>query len=279
MRSVLLLSMCLASFSQAQEVPYFVTYSHHLEEPGSLEVESKLATGRPSVSNRFFGNSEEFEYGVTAWWTTEIYVDFSGASGEGTVPGGFRFENRVRPLMREHWINPVLYAEFESINGADKSLLEVVGHDGAGDVRATLAEGRQEKKHEAELKVILSTDTRGWNLSENLIFEKNLNHSPWEFGYAVAASRPLLLAGTAHRCTFCLRTLNAGLEMYGGLGDTDHPGLHNTSHYAGPVAGWQIPGGPRLSAGAGFGVNQFSLPSIFRVGLAYDVGQLRRESR
>ena len=73
--------------------------------------------------------------------------------------------------------------------------------------------------------------------------------------------------------------MTAGAEMYGGLGDRHSPGLHQTSHYAGPVAGWQIPGGPRLFAGVGFGLNDYSLPSIFRVGLAYEFGQVFRGAR
>jgi hypothetical protein len=46
----------------------------------------------------------------------------------------------VRPLWREHWINPVLYAEFEDINGANKSVLEVVGHDAGSDFAGPVAE-------------------------------------------------------------------------------------------------------------------------------------------
>ena len=53
---------------------------------------------------------------------------------ESTLFTGFRLENRVRPLMREHVINPVLYVEYENISGADKTLLEVVGHDGQSDL-------------------------------------------------------------------------------------------------------------------------------------------------
>ena len=261
----------------AQEVPYFVTYSHHMEEPGSLEIGSKVATGRPQADgNRFFGNSTEFEYGTTAWWTTELYVDVSGTKDEGTVLGGFRIENRIRPLMQEHWINPVLYFEFEDINGADKSLLDVVGHDGAADLADDVHVTRGETKREVELKLILSSDVKGWNLSDNLIFEKNLNNSPWEFGYALGASRPLRLRASANRCVFCPQNFTAGAEMYGGLGDRHTPGLHDTSHYAGPVAAWQVPNGPRLSFEAGFGLNNYSLPYILRVGVAYEIGQIFR---
>ena len=195
-------------------------------------------------------------------------------AADSTVPTGVRFENRCRPLWREHWINPVLYAEFENINGANKSLLEVVGHDGAGDLAGPVAEATQEQKREVELKLIFSSDARGWNFSENLIFEKNLANSPWEFGCALAASRPLRLSASARRCTLCSQNFTAGAELYGGLGDRYTASLHNTSQYFGPVVGWQPQRGTRLAVEEGFGLNEHSLDHIFRVGLAYEVGQV-----
>ncbi len=258
----------------AQEVPYFVAYSHHMEEPGSLEIESKTATGRSPEGNRFFGNSVEFEYGTTAWWTSEIYVDFAGTKNDSTVLTGFRLENRWRPLWREHWINPVLYAEFEDINGANTSVLEVVGHDGASDFLGPVAEARQEKKREVELKLILSSDAKGWNFSENLIFEKNLTNSPWEFGYAMAMSRPLRLRASTRRCVVCVQNFTAGAELYGGLGERYTPGLRDTSQYLGPVVGWQLPHSMRLAFEEGFGLNDYSLDHILRVGVAYEAGQV-----
>ena len=162
------------------------------------------------------GAAMEFEYGVTAWWTSEFYLDGVSTAQDSTIFTGFRLENRFRPLAREHWINPVLYFEFENINSADKSLLEVVGHDGVGDFIESNGRTRQEKNREVELKLILGSNRGGWNFSENLIFEKNLNNGPWEFGYAWAASRPLKLAARATKCTFCAQRFTAGLEMYGG---------------------------------------------------------------
>src|SRR5882724_1238381 len=117
---------------RAQE-NYFITYSHELEEPGNLEVEAKSVTGSPKGGHRFVATALEFEYGLKTWWTTELYLDGQTTAGESTVFTGFRLENRIRPLLREHWINPVLYFEFENINGADKALLEVVGHDSRAD--------------------------------------------------------------------------------------------------------------------------------------------------
>ena len=260
----------------AQEWPYFVTYSHDMEEPGNLEIASKTAIGKPPSGNRFIGASMELEYGTKAWWTTELYLDGVSTPEDSTIFTGFRLENRFRPLAREHWINPVLYIEFENINGANKSLLEVVGHDGAEGLVSANGLARQEKDREIELKLILGSNFKGWNLSENLIFEKNLNNSPWEFGYAVGTSRPLKLAAKGKRCVFCTQRFRAGLEMYGGLGDRYTPGLRDTSHYLGPTVNWNAPSGLTLSFSPQFGLNDNSVPRIYRFGVSYEVSQVFR---
>jgi len=176
--------------------------------------------------------------------------------------------------LREHWINPVLYVEFENINGGDKALREVVGHDGKNDVIDPNAESRAEKKREIELKLILGSNYRGWNISENIIAEKNLSNEPWEFGYAWAVSRPLKLAASAHDCTFCGEKFQAGLEMYGGLGDRYSFGLNQTSHYFGPTINWAAPKGITLSFSPQFGLNDYSIPHLFRFGVSYEIDQL-----
>jgi hypothetical protein len=260
----------------AQELPYFVTYSHHMEESGSLEIESKLTSGKPDRGNRFVGFPTEVEYGTRAWWTTELYLEGQTTSNESTVFAGFRIENRARLLLEEHRINPVLYFEFEDINGANKSILEVVGHDGQDDFVGSNAEARVEKKRELELKLIFSSNAKGWNFSENFIGEKNVKHAPWEFGYALATSRPLRLAGGTRTSAFAPQNLAAGVEMYGGLGDTDSLTLGQTSHYIGPTINWAIPNGPTIIASPNFGLTDHSLPRIYRVGVSYEVGQLSR---
>jgi hypothetical protein len=262
---------CTRTF--AQERPYFVTYSHELEEPGDLDLEEKNVTGSPAQAGTFIGSSLEFEYGATAWWTTEFYLDGQSTRRDSTIFTGFRWENRFRPLMREHWINPVLYVEFEDINAADKTLLEVVGHDSIADLRASNSQSRQEKQREMELKLILSRNWRGWNFSENTIFEKDLNNSPWEFGYAIAASRPISLTASPNSCTLCPENFSAGLELYGGLGDRYTPGLHNTSHYLSPTVAWEIPHVATLSFGPGFGLNDQSAGALFRFGISREIPQ------
>jgi hypothetical protein len=260
--------------AHAQEKPYFVTYSQDLEEPGNLEIETKTALARPDGSNHFGATAFELEYGAKAWWTSELYLDGQATSRDSTVFTGFRLENRVRPLMREYLINPVLYVEFEDISGADKAILEVVGHDGQPDLASPNGEARREHKHEGELKLILSSNLKSWNISENFIAEKNLGHAPWEFGYAVGAARPLRTLSSGRECTFCLDKFVAGVEAYGGLGDTWDLSLHNTSDYIAPLLGWQLPHSVRLSFSPGFGLTSSSLSRVYRTGLAVEVPQI-----
>jgi hypothetical protein len=268
--------LSVSSNLQAQE-NYFVTYSQELEEPGNLEIAAKSVIGDPKGGNPFIATALEFEYGLKTWWTTEVYLDGQTTAGESTVFTGFRLENRMRPLLREHWINPVLYFEFEDINGADKVLLEVVGHDTRADFLTR--NNRSEKKREAELKLILSSNFKGWNVSENIIAEKNLAGTPWEFGYAVGASRALALAVSAKPCKFCRENFVLGAEMYGGLGHRYSFGLADTSHYLGPVVTWNIPRGPTLRLSPNFGLHSNSNGFLFRFMLSYEIEQVFSKMR
>jgi hypothetical protein len=264
----------LSPAGRAQEKPYFVTYSHDLEEPGNLEIETKTALARPEGANRSGAMALELEYGVKGWWTTELYLDGQATAQDSTVFTGFRLENRVRPIMRELKVNPVLYVEYENISGADKTVLEVVGHDGQSDLAASNGELRREHQHEAELKLILSSNLKDWNLSENFIAEKNLGHEPWEFGYAVGVTHPLRGAASGRSCTFCAEKLMAGVEGYGGLGDTASLTMRDTSHYLAPLLGWQLPKGVRLSISPAFGLTATGFARIYRIGLAFEFEQV-----
>ena len=268
-----LLAAAASAACRAQERPYFVTYSHEMEEPGNLEIEMFSAIGKPPGGNRFLGSTTEFEYGAKAWWTTEFYLDGQTTWHDSTIFTGYRWENRFRPLLREHRLNPVIYMEFENTS-ADKSLREVVGHDGRPDFYDTNAVARADKERELELKLILGSNFRGWNLSENFIAEKNFTDEPWEFGYAWAASRPLKLAASAHKCAFCREKFMAGVEMYGGLGDALGFGLRNTSHYLGPAINWSAPNGMTFSFSPQFGLNDYSIPRLYRFGIQYEIEQI-----
>jgi len=265
-------SLLFGARCQAQEYPYFVTYSQEMEEPGNLDIENFNVVGSPKGGNSFLGSDVEFEYGVTGWWTTEFYLDGQATVNESTIFTGFRWENRFRPIPGEHWINPVFYIEFEDTS-ADKTLKEVVGHDGNDDLIVPNWLARQDKEREIELKLILGSNTHGWNISENFIAEKNLAGDPWEFGYAFAVSHPLKMAASAHECTFCAEKFQAGAEMYGGLGDADGFGLHLTSQYLGPTVNWTAPNGITVAFSPQFGLNSYSVPVLFRFSVSYEIQQ------
>src|ERR1700722_10228204 len=157
----------LAVLCGAQEPPYFVTYSHSLEEPGNLEIASKGAAGSPQYANSFISQTLELEYGATAWWTTEVYLAGQHTSNDSTIFTGYRWENRFRPLLREHFINPVLYVEYEHLTRADKTFLEITGHHSIQDLWVPNDVLRQTVERSIETKLILSSNVRGWNFSEN----------------------------------------------------------------------------------------------------------------
>jgi hypothetical protein len=253
----------------AQESPYIVTYDHYLEEPGSLEVEYFSTFGTQRAGNDWVAYWAEFEYGVTAWWTTEVYLDGQSTFNDGGLFTGFRWENRFRVLQHEHFINPVLYVEYEQINGADKILKEIEGHDGQADNADPNAIASQEHNHELEFKLILSKNFKGWNFAQNTIAVKNLTGgNPWEFGYAIGASRPLALKASSKSCSFCAENFVAGIEMYGGLGDRYSFGLDDTSQYLAPVVAWNLPSDWTLRLSPGFGLNDNSHRFLLRWGVS-----------
>jgi hypothetical protein len=210
------------------------------------------------------------EYGATAWWTTEFYLDGQTTFGQSTVFTGFRWENRFRPLKDEHFINPVLYMEFEDINEADKIIKEVEGHDVESDHAVPNALSRKQRVREVELKLILSKNYKGWNFSQNTLAVKSLANSPWEFGYALGVSRPLTMKGATHRCNFCAQHFIAGVEMYGGLGDRYSFGLHDTSQYLAPGLAWNLPSGWTFRVEPTFGLNGQSHQFLLRWGASYE---------
>jgi len=266
-----LVSFGLPSSARAQENPYFVAYDHYLEEPGNLEIEYFSTFGTQRAGNNFHAFWMEFEYGATGWWTTEFYLDGQTTFNDSTLFTGFRWENRFRPLKHEHFINPILYVEYENKNGVDKILKEVEGLDVESDFLASNANARKEHIHELEFKLILSSSIKGWNFTENTIASKNLSNHPWEFGYALGASRPLALKASAKRCSFCRQNFVAGVEMYGGLGDRYNFGLPNTSQYLAPVVAWNLPSGWTLRLSAGFGLNDNSHRLLLRWGVSREI--------
>jgi hypothetical protein len=266
----LLVTLC-SGISAAQESPFFVTYTHHMEEPGNLDVETSSTTGIPRNGQRFyFAPYMELEYGVTARWTTELYLESQSAWGDSTVFTGWRIENRFRPLKREHWINPVLYLEYESVNEASRIQKEIEG--GGPDLTSRNALLTSEHAHELEGKLILSSTYHDWNISENFIITKNVSESEGvEFGYSFGAARPLVRLASGGKCRFCKENFSVGAEMYGGLGSTLDFTAHHTAHYIAPVISWAVGENSTLRFSPGFGLTPESNPVLLRFGYSYEI--------
>jgi hypothetical protein len=267
--------LTLGAVLHAQEKPYFVTYSTDLEEPGNLEIALKGLTASPKDANPFVSPTIEIEYGAKAWWTTEVYAQGQATENDSSVFTGFRWENRFKPLPREYWVTPVLYVEYERVSRADKSILEVTGHDSIASFQVNNGQSHGIIETSIESKLILSSNFRGWNISENFIAEKNLSNEPWEFGYALGAARPLTLKASPRRCYLCLQNFDGGAELYGGLGDRYSFGLKQTSQYAGPTVDFRTPAGVTYSFSPQFGLNDNSIGVLWRFKVSYEVQQLR----
>jgi hypothetical protein len=248
-----------------------------MEEPGSLEIAPAATVGVPREGQRaFLAPYSEFEYGVVGRWTTEIYLEGQTTARSGAAFTGWRWENRVRPLVREHLVNPVLYLEYEDTSEADKITKEVIGH--SADLSSPNRALARDHNHELEGKLIVSTNAHDWNFSENFIVEKNFSaNEGFEFGYALGAATPLGRLARPERCTLCRENFSAGGELYGGLGSTQQFGLSDTAHYFAPVISWQVSDTSTLHFSASFGLTHESAPVLFRFGYSHEISAFGRK--
>jgi len=270
-------AVLLAVSLAAQEVPYFVTYTQHLEEPGNLEVSAVSTVGVPRAGQpSYVAPYTELEYGATAWWTSELYLEALSRQRDSAIFTGWRWENRFRPWAGEHRINPVLYLEYENVNEASRIQKEIVGH--ALSFSGSNAELRRIPARELEAKLILGSNVRDWNISENFIVEKNLSaNEGLEFGYAMGVARPLRTLASASNCRFCRENFVAGVELYGGLGSTRRFGFDSTAHYLGPALSWQVSASSFLRLSPAFGLTPGSAPLLLRFGYSYELQGVGRK--
>jgi hypothetical protein len=265
----------VAAPARAQEGAYFVTYDHYLEEPGNLEIALANTTGMPKNGHAaYHAPWLEVEYGFTGWWTSELYLE-GVTTWDGHGFTGWRWENRFRPLRSEHRVNPVLYVEYEDIDEASRIQKEVVG-SGAIEF-APIAELRAVHARELEGKLILSSVAGVWNISENMIVEKNLSKNEGvEFGYSVGVSRPTGTVAGGSDCHLCAENFIVGVEAYGGLGSTEGFAASEQRHYLAPVVGWHVTSRTMIKASAGIGLTHASDRALLRVGVSYELPGGRR---
>jgi hypothetical protein len=255
----------------AQEEPYFVVDNHHLQEPGTLEIGHYSVTGDPKNGNRYVGSELQLEYRLQHWWASELDFDYQTTFNDSTLFTGYAWANRFKILPSNHRLNPVIYLAWEDENGADKSISEIEGHSGESSLTVPNALAERIHEHEIESKLILSHDRNGWDFVGNILADKDLNGPPWEFGYALAISRPLSTRDSEEPCNFCRRKLTPGLELYGGLGDRHSFGLRDTEQYVAPEISWALRGGIALKSSVNLGLNSQSQHVFFHFAVTYAV--------
>ncbi len=280
------LLLAAATAGLAQESPYFVTYDHHLEEAGNIAIETSNTMGSPRGPGKndlderaqsfYAAPYIEMEYGVTERLTSAVYVEGQGTLGDSALFTGWRVESRFRPMKKEHRINPVFYLEYGSLNDASRIAKDITGEGPELD----MANGylRRSKAHELETKLILSSDVGRWNLAGNFVVDKNLMRGEgFEFGYSVGVSKALAKLGTGGNCSFCRQRMVAGIEAYGGLGDTLNGfGLRDTAQYVAPTISWSLGERGTLRFSPGVGIGHETSRVLFRVGYSFDIARFRR---
>jgi hypothetical protein len=245
-----------AATAEAQERPYFVTYSEHLEEKGDLEVSILSTVGTPKDGAGYVAPWMEFEYGITSRWTAELYIEGVTVHNDASAYTGWRIENRVRPFAGDHFLNPVLYVEYESINEASRIQKEVVGEGRFPD--EPVREMKHQHAHELEGRVILSKYVANWEIAGNVILEKNLSEDEGvEFGYATGTWKKF-------------RKFMAGVEAYGGLGAT-LAADEETRHFIAPLIAWRPMKNMMFKASVGFGLTDVSDRYLVRVGYSIEL--------
>ena len=272
-----LFMVAAARKANAQEDTYFVTEHHHLHEAGNLGISNYSVLGAPKKGNEFLGSQMELEYRITAFWATEVQVDGQTTRNDSTIFTGYSWTNKFKLFPSNRWLNSAFVVSWEDGNAADKCIAEIEGHGSEEDFALSNSVTRKIHEHEVEMKLIVSRDHKGWNFAGNVMAAKDLAGEPWEFGYSLGTSRPLSTAEKDRHCVFCRRSISAGVEFYGGLGDARSFGLQNTPQYLGPEMSWKLSERLAIKAGPHFGLTRSSQHVLVHFGVVYDIPDFNKQ--
>lgn len=232
------------SLTFAGNGPFFVVYDHHPEEKGEVEVMLMNDFNKSRVGRDNYAQMVEVEYGVTDRWTSEFMLEGQKTTGDSWVYTGWRWENRYRLFEEELPVNPMIYAEWENLNGATKYKMEVSGNRDLEPVSNT--EAKKEKERILETRLILGKEFGPLTVAFDWINESDtLRRFETAFGYAMGFRYTIGVHAGEHLHRRERRNGDnsrwiVGMEMYGGLGDTKSFGImpKKQEHYLAPVVMW-----------------------------------------
>jgi hypothetical protein len=138
-------------------------------------------------------------------------------------------------------------------------------------------EGDEKSENELETKLILGHDlTSNLNVAFNTIQEVNFENGVWSFGYAAGLNYAFWRAydsEAADSGESGLQKMTLGLEMYGGLGDSEK-GLtlagSKTEQYLGVGLRADFKNEFHVGLGAAFGLTEHSEDAILRFTAGYE---------
>jgi len=222
------------------------------------------------------------EYGVTNRLTVGFMAEGQKIRGLDNTFGGVRFNTYYQLLPHDHLFHVTLYAEYEDLNQASLYKMEVSGF-GVSDLTQPLHVARNLPAHTLEQRVITYHNWGRLNLTFNFVSEFDLeNHNDY-FGYVWGLFRQpnwtaMRRAGAGRVAPSFLspRRLGYGLEMMGGLGDTQQFGFfwHREQQYLGPVFSYTLAPAWRFRIEPTFGLSDASDRFVLRMGLDYELNGL-----
>lgn len=289
----LLICFCAAAGARparAQMNPYFTAVGNTMPKDHLMLMllpDYQLARVGPDYLT-YMGMAE---YGVTNRWTVGFMAEGQKIRGLDNTFGGVRFNTYYQLFPHDRRFHFTLYAEYEDLNQASLYKMEVSGF-GVSDLTQPLHVARNLPAHTLEQRVITYHNWGRLNFTFNFVSEFDFqNHNDY-FGYAGGLFRQPRWNAMADMAgmngmngmdarsiappRLSFQRLGYGLEMVGGLGDTQQFGFfwHREQQYLGPVLSYSITPRLRFRLEPTFGLSHASDRFVLRVGLDYTIGHL-----
>jgi hypothetical protein len=277
--------------SMARIDPYFTAINYTLPKDTLMLMllpDYQLAR----TSGNFLTAMAMAQYGLTDYWTTSLMIEGEKIAGLPATYGGMRLNTYFHIFPNDHLLNFTLYGEYEYLNEAALYKMEIAGF-GSGDLSEPLSEARRTRVRTFEQRVIVYHDWDRFNATFNFISETGFDTHENDFGYAwgiflqpmwvgMDTGKPMAgmtgMTGMDRRSTppfFSLQRLGFGLEMMGGLGNSQKFGFYwqNQQHYLGPVFSYTLAQNWNFRVESAFGLSRVSDPFVLRMGLDYSIDQ------
>ena len=216
--------------AQAHMRDYLFTQPYYTAAKGEFELELWNDVNFSEADNDDTYSSKhqlEIEYGVSDHLQLAYYEVYTWDRTKDWERDAFKLEAKLRFAEAGRWpIDLALYTEYKNPDGS-----------------------REQHSDAIENKVILSKDFGVWNVTANLVAEKDINtHSDWGFEYTAGAS-------------YAMSSLTrVGLEVKETLGDADSFGIRRKDHklYLLPGIYTTLASHVRVLVGPAFGLTRAS---------------------